>query len=190
MIGPVTYLDVVIFGVPFVLGLIVVWRGVGRSLLSMPVRLLVSLSLGWVAGIAAAIYLEINQAGLPDRASNQFGVSRFGGLVGIRALAFIIVFIVLMLISARVRAHLVGDDANDHVGVADRLLRFAVGAVLGLALTLIVAVPNYMFYEAFTSDASQPDAVRRSISLPLIRHVSGSARSMLERLVPSSLGQR
>jgi hypothetical protein len=45
-------------------------------------------------------------------------------------------------------------------------------------------VPNYMFYEAFTSDASQPDAVRRSISLPLIKHVSNSVRSMLEGLVP------
>ena len=120
----------------------------------------------------------------------RFGVSRFSALVGIRALAFIIVFIVLMLISGRIRAHLVGDDANVHVGVADRVVRFAVGAVLGLALTLIVVVPNYMFYEAFTSDASQPDAVRRSISLPLIRHVSGSVRSMLERLVPSSLGPR
>jgi hypothetical protein len=36
----------------------------------------------------------------------------------------------------------------------------------------------------------EPDALRRSISLPLIRQVSGSARSMLERLVPSSLGPR
>jgi hypothetical protein len=190
MIGPVTYLDVVIFGVPFILGLIVMWRGVGRSLLSMPVRLLVSLFLGWVAASAAVIYLEINQAGLLDRASSQFGVSRFSALVGIRALAFIIVFVVLMLIAGRVRAHLVGDDANVHVGVADRVVRFAVGAVLGLALTLVVVVPNYMFYESFTSDASQPDAVRRSISLPLIRHVSNSARSMLERLVPSSLAPR
>ena len=67
MIGPVTYLDLVIFGVPLVLGLIVMWRGVGRSLLSMPVRLLVSLFLGWVAASAAVIYLEVNRAGLLDR---------------------------------------------------------------------------------------------------------------------------
>jgi uncharacterized membrane protein required for colicin V production len=190
MIGPVTYLDVVIFGVPLILGLIVMWRGVGRSLLSMPVRLLVSLFLGWVAASAAVIYLEVNQAGLLDRLSNQVGVSRFSALVGVRALAFIIVFIVLMLILGRIRAHLVGDDADVHVGSVDRVVRFAVGAVLGLALTLIVVVPNYMFYEAFTSDASQPDAVRRSISLPLIKHVSNSMRSTLEGLVPSGLAPR
>ena len=83
-----------------------------------------------------------------------------------------------------------GDDANVHVRAVDRMVRFAVGAVLGLALTLIVVVPNYMFYEAFTSDASQPDAVRRSISLPLIKHVSNSVRSMLEGLVPSGLAPR
>src|ERR1700687_2333020 len=126
VIGPVTYLDVVIFGVPLILGLIVMWRGVGRSLLSMPVRLLVSLFLGWVAASAAAIYLEINQTGWLDRGSSQLGVSRFSALVGIRALAFIIVFIVLMLISGRIRAHLVGDDANVHVGVADHVARFAI----------------------------------------------------------------
>jgi uncharacterized membrane protein required for colicin V production len=190
MIGPVTYLDLVIFGVPLILGLIVMWRGVGRSLLAMPVRLLVSIFLSWVAASAAVIHLEVNQAGLLDRASNPFGVSRFSALVGIRAVAFIIVSIVLMLISGRIRAHLVGDDVDVHVGVVDRAVRFAVGAVLGLVLTLIVVVPNYMFYEAFTADASQPDAVRRSLSLPLIRHVSNSARSMLERFVPSSLGPR
>src|SRR5207245_2675081 len=94
------------------LGLIVMWRGVGRSLLSMPVRLLVSLFLGWVAASAAVIYLEVNQAGLLDRLSNQVGVSRFSALVGVRALAFIIVFIVLMLILGRIRAYLVGDDAD------------------------------------------------------------------------------
>ena len=190
MIGPVTYLDVVIFGVPLVLGLIVMRRGVGRSLLSMPVRLLASLFLGWVAASAAAIYLEVNQPGLLDRASNQLGVSRFSALVGLRALAFVIVFVLLMLISGRIRAHLVGDDADVHAGVVDRVVRFAVGTVLGLALTLIVVVPNYMFYEAFTSDASQPDAVRRSISLPLIKRVSNSVRSMLEGLVPPGLAPR
>jgi hypothetical protein len=84
----------------------------------------------------------------------------------------------------------VGDDANVRVGVADRVARFGVGAVLGLVLTLIVVVPNYMFYEAFTPDtAQQPDALRRSISLPLIKHVSGSARSILERMVPSNLAR-
>jgi uncharacterized membrane protein required for colicin V production len=190
MIGSVTYLDVVIFAIPVLFGLIVMWRGVGRSLLSMPVRLLVSLFLGWVASSAAAIYLEVNQAGLLDRASSQFGLSRFSALVGIRGLAFILVFIVLMLISGRIRAHLVGDDADVHVGVVDRVTRFSVGVVLGLVVTLIVVVPNYMFYEAFTSDTSQPDAVRRSITLPLIKHVSNSVRSMLEGLVPSGLAPR
>jgi hypothetical protein len=80
----------------------------------------------------------------------------------------------LVLISARIRAHLAGDDADVHVGVVDRVVRLAVGAVLGLALTLIVVVSNYMFYEAFTSDARQPDAVRRSISLNGRHVTSGS----------------
>src|SRR5258708_36303568 len=107
MIGPVTYLDMVIFGVPILLGLIVMWRGVGRSLLSMPVRLLVSLFLGWVAASAAAIYLEVGQPSLLDWAGNLLGLSRFGVLIAMRLFAGFIVLVALMLISARIRAHLV-----------------------------------------------------------------------------------
>ena len=185
MIGPVTYLDVVIFAVPLFLGLIIMWRGVGRSLLSMPVRLLVSLFVSWVATSAAVIYLEVSQTSLLDWAAGRLGVSRFGVLIGIRVLALLIVFVGLMLVLGRIRAHLVGDDADVRVGMADRVARFGVGAVLGLVLTLVVVVPNYMFYEAFTPDPEQhPAALRRSISLPLIKHVSDSAKSMLQRFVP------
>ena len=187
MIGPVTYLDVVIFGVPFVLGLIVMWRGVGRSLLSMPVRLLVSLFLGWVAASAAAIYLEVSQASLLDWTGDRVGFSRFGVLIGVRLLAGFIALVAVMLVLGRMRSHLVGDDEHVTVGLADRVARFGVGAILGLVLTLIVVVPNYMFYEAFTPDPEQvPAALRRSISLPLIKRVSNSAKSILERIASRS----
>jgi hypothetical protein len=91
-----------------------------------------------------------------------------------------------MLVSGRLRAYLVSGDANVTVGVAERIARFAVGAVLGLVLTLIVVVPNYMFLEAFAPDPEHvPTVFHRSLSLPLIKHISDSAKSMLERVVPS-----
>ena len=202
MIGPVTYLDVVIFAIPVLLGLIVMWRGVGRLLLSMLVRLLVSLFLGWVAASAAAIHVEISHAGLLDWASNQFGVSRFGALAGIRALVLVVVFALLMMVMGRIRAHLVGDDADVRVGAADRdkdrskrglLALVAAPSRLGDVTAeskQVVADPHRESPHHALDPFVGPDMLRRSITLPLIRHVSDTARSTLERLVPSSLGAR
>lgn len=186
MIGPVSYVDLVIFGVPFVLGLIVAWRGVGGSLLSMPVRLLASLVLGWLVSAAAVVYFEGSQVSLLDWTGEHLGLSGLGVLAGLRWLSGIIAVVVLMWVSGRLRAYLASTDANVTVSVAERVTRFAVGAVVGLILALIVVVPNYMFLEAFASDAEQvPSTFRHAISLPLIKHISGSVKSMLERTVPA-----
>jgi len=183
----VTYVDLAIFGVPLILGLILMWRGVGRSLLSMPVRLLVSLILGWLASGAAVIYFDVSQASLLDWTGNRLGLSRLGVLTGLRYVTGAIVVVALMLVSGRMRAYLVRDDANVTVGAAERVARFGVGAVLGLVFTLILVVPNYMFLEAFASDPEHvPTVFRNSISLPLIKHISDRAKSMLERVVPSN----
>ena len=185
MIGPVTYVDLVIFGVPFVLGLIVTWRGVGRSLLSMPARLLVSLVLGWLASVAVVVYFGGNQAGFLAWTGDHLGLSRLGVLAGLQWLSGIIAAVVVMWVSGRLRAHLVSGDANATVGMGERLARFAVGAVIGLVLALVVEVPNYMLNEAFAPDPQHVSgAFGGALSLPLIKHISGSTRSMLEGLVP------
>jgi hypothetical protein len=183
----VTYVDLVIFGVPLVLGLIVLWRGVGRSLLSMPVRLLVSLGVGWLASGAAGIYFEVNQPSFLDWTGDHLGLSRLGVVAGLRWLSGIIAAVVLMWVSGRLRAYLVSGDANVTVGAAERVARFAVGAVVGLVLALVVEVPNYMLNEAFAPDPDHVSgAFGRSLSLPLIKHISDSTRSMFEGVVPKN----
>jgi hypothetical protein len=191
MLGPVSYVDLVIFGVPLVVGLIVLWRGVGRSLLSMPVRLVVSLVLGWLAGAAVVVYFEVNQASLLDWTGGRLGLSRLGVLAGLRWLVAFVVVVALMLVSGRVRAYLVSGDANVTVGVGERVARFAVGAVVGLVLALVVEVPNYMLNEAFAPDPGRvTDVFGRPLSLPLIKHISDSTKAMFEGIVPEHLGPR
>ena len=98
------------------------------------------------------VYFEVNQASLLDWTGGRLGLSRLGVLAGLRWLVAFVAVVALMLVSGRVRAYLVSGDANVTVGVAERVARFAVGAVVGLVLALVVEVPNYMLNEAFAPD--------------------------------------
>ena len=67
-------IDVVDFGIPVVLGLIVMWRGVRRSLLSLPVRVLVALLAAWLVSTAASAYLVVEAQSFLDAIGQRLGL--------------------------------------------------------------------------------------------------------------------
>jgi membrane protein required for colicin V production len=96
------------------------------------------------------------------------------------AIIFLIVLIIVHLVTARV-----SDTIQDSgVGMIDRVLGFVFGAVRGFVLIVI----PYMFYEAFFPDPSnQFEWVRSARSLPYIKSAGNTFRTILVRVVPSSL---
>jgi membrane protein required for colicin V production len=91
-----------------------------------------------------------------------------------------VVLIIVHLLTARI-----SDSIQDSgVGMIDRVLGFLFGAVRGFVLVVI----PYMFYDAFFPDPStQFEWVRNAQSLPYIKSAGNTFRTILVKVVPSSL---
>ena len=177
MIGPLTYLDAALLGVAVLSGLLAMYRGFTREVLSI---------LSWVAALAAVLYFVLYHKPAAEQLAKQYlssmeakqGTAVVQILMG--AIIFLIVLVVVHLITARVSDSIL----DSRVGMVDRLLGFVFGAVRGFVLIVI----PFMFYEAFYPDpANQAPWVRQSKSLPYIKSTGNAFKTILVRVVPSSL---
>lgn len=181
-------IDVVVFVVALLLGLIVMGRGVGRALLSIPVRLIFASVLAWLISSLAVIYFVVYQPPLLSAMVSRIGLPSPIVLGYVGWILFVILLVALLFILSRIKAHVLKENSDTRVGTITRASRFVFGAAAGLLLVLVFAVPTFMFYESFMGD---PDALTSqlsgSISLPLIKRISDVTRPLLERSLPPSL---
>jgi membrane protein required for colicin V production len=171
MIGPLSYLDAALLAICFISGLLAMYRGLTRELLSI---------LSWVVAAAATFYFVWFHHGLAADMAQQMGTQLRIAQIAVGALIFLIVLIIVHLITARV-----SDSVLDsQVGMIDRVLGFIYGVARGL---LLIVIP-YMFYDAFLVDPKKPETewtwVNKSVSYPLIRDVGISIRSVLLNRLP------
>ena len=171
MLGPLTYLDAALLGVAFLSGLLAMYRGFTREVLSI---------LSWVAALGALLYFVLFHKPAAESLAKQFNVPVPVSQIVMGAIIFLIVLIIVHLITARI-----SDGIQDSgVGMIDRVLGFIFGAVRGFVLIVI----PYMFYEQFFPDpANQFDWVRNARSLPYIKSAGSTFRNILVKVVPSSL---
>jgi hypothetical protein len=180
-------IDVVVFGIPVVLGLIVMWRAVRRSLLSLPVRVLVALLAAWLVSTAASAYLVVEAQSFLDAIGQRLGLPVAFVLSGIDWIVFLVVLLAVLSVLSRIRSRVL-QNATQSVGVVPSTSRFAVGAVCGLLLVICFAVPTLVFSDAFQSDANQlATEFQGSISFPMLKYVSDQARSWLQGVMPPSI---
>ncbi|HRY08044.1 MAG TPA: CvpA family protein, partial [Hyphomicrobiaceae bacterium] len=96
---------------------------------------------------------------------------------------FLIVLIIVHLITARVSDSIL----DSRVGMIDRILGFLFGAARGF---ILIVIP-YMLYDAFMVDPKKPENtwpwVQKSQSLPYIQSTGNSIKTILIRIIPSSL---
>lgn len=171
MIGPLTYLDVALIAVAFISGLLAMYRGFTREVLSI---------LSWAVAAAAVLYVVLNQKQLAKEMADQMGTQLPVAQIVLGAVVFLIVLIVVHLITARLSDTIL----DSRVGLIDRVLGFTFGVVRGF---ILVVIP-YMFYEAFFPDpAQQLPWVREAQSLPYIKSTGNTLKTVLVRYVPSSL---
>lgn len=174
MIGPLSYLDAALLAICFISGLLAMYRGLTRELLSI---------LSWVVAAAATLYFVLNHKSFAADMAQQMGTQVAIAQIGVGALIFLIVLIIVHLLTARL-----SDSVLDsRVGMIDRVLGF----IFGVARGFILIVIPYMLYEAFIVDPKNAESewvwVRKSQSLPYIKSAGGSIRNVLMRYMPSSL---
>lgn len=171
MLGPLTYLDAGLLAIALLSGLLAMYRGFTREVLSI---------LSWVAALGALLYFVLYHKPAAEDLARQFSVPVPVAQIVMGAIIFLIVLIIVHLVTARI-----SDSIQDSgVGMIDRVLGFVFGAVRGFVLVVI----PFMFYENFFPDPNnQFDWVRRSQSLPYIKSAGNTFKTILVRVVPASL---
>lgn len=169
MIGPLTYLDAALLAVGFISGLLAMYRGLTRELLSI---------LSWVAAAAAALWGFLSLRKLAEEMAQQMGTQVPIAQIVISGLIFLLTLIVVHLITARISDSIL----DSRVGMIDRVLGF----VFGVARGFILIVIPYMLFSWFIPDLdTRYDWVGRSMSLPQIKGAGNALHQvMLEQVMP------
>lgn len=171
MIGPLTYLDAALIAVAFISGLLAMYRGFAREMLSI---------VSWLVAAGAVLYFVLYHKPFAEEMAQQMGVQVAIAQIVVGALIFVIVLIVVHLITARLSDAIL----DSRIGMIDRILGFIFGVFRGF---ILVVIP-FMFYEAFFPKPEQQYPwVRDSASLPYIKATGNALRSILESNLPSSL---
>jgi membrane protein required for colicin V production len=184
-IGPFTLLDLVLLAILAISGLVAMYRGLTREVLSI---------LSWVVAAGAVAYFIKYHRGIAEELAKQFSdpvqtSHIYIAQVAIGAPLFVIVLIIIHLITSRI-----SDTVLDsRVGAIDRILGFAFGIVRGFVLVVI----PYMFAVSFVCKESVarsttqgckqgdlPPWVENAKSLTLISQTSSTLFSILSRYAP------
>lgn len=165
MIGPLSYIDVALLALAVISGLLAMYRGLGRELLSI---------VSWIVGGAAGGYFYLNQQKLAADITASLNLpSPKIAQIGIAALVGLITLIVVHLITARISDSIL----DSRIGVIDRSL----GLVYGVLRAFLIILIPYMFYQHFTPEKSEPpEWVSKSISRNML---DGASRALKPTLL-------
>jgi membrane protein required for colicin V production len=170
MIGPLSYLDAALIAVAFISGLLAMYRGIVREVLSI---------LSWIVAAGATLYFVLNYKKVAEDMAQQMGTQVAVAQIAIGAVIFLIVLIIVHLLTARISDW----TLESRVGMIDRILGFIFGVARGF---LLIVIP-YMFYESFIPDQNAHFPwVRDSKSLPYIKSTGDAIRVVLETYLPAA----
>ena len=142
-----SYLDAGILALALISGLLAMYRGFSREILSIG---------SWIAAAAAAAYFIVMQKPLAEHITTQMGIPSIQiTQIGVGAIIFLITLIVVHLITSRV-SDLVLDS---RVGMIDRVLGFVFGVARAFVLVL---VPYMGLSAAVEKKENQPEWVNKS----------------------------
>jgi membrane protein required for colicin V production len=186
--GILTYLDAALIAVVAISGLVAMYRGFTREVLSI---------LSWVTAGLALLYFIRSHRALAEEIAKQFSnpvqtVHVYIAQVAVGAIIFLFVLIVVHLITS----HISDSVLDSRIGAIDRILGLGFGVARGLVLVVI----PYMFAVSFVckdganralSQGCQPGELPRWVedarSLGMISQTSGTLYGILSRYVPSAL---
>jgi membrane protein required for colicin V production len=168
MIGPLTYVDAALLTICFISGILAMYRGFSREILSI---------VSWIVAGGAGAYFFLYQKKLAEDVSQQMGLGQpLIAQIGLAAVVFLITLIIVHLITSRISDSIL----DSRVGVIDRIL----GLGFGVARGLIIIVVGFMLYLHFEPErAKQVEWVSRSKSYDLLLATGQALKGPLSGLV-------
>lgn len=171
MIGPLTYLDAALLAVCLISGLLAMYRGVTREVLSI---------VSWIVAAGAVLYFVLRHKKFAEEMAQQMGTKVEIAQVAVGSVIFLIVLVIVHLITARMSDAIL----DSRVGMIDRILGFAFGVARGF---ILIVIP-LMFYEAFQPDENQHlKWIKEARTLPYLKATGNFIRTVLIQYAPSSL---
>ena len=166
-----TYLDAALIAIALLSGLLAMYRGLTREVLSI---------LSWIIAAGAVAYFVFYQKHVAQDIADQIGAPVQVAQIVVGGLLFLIVLVIVHLITSKISDTIL--DSN--IGMIDRILGFC----FGLARGFILIVIPFMLYENFFPDPQQQFPwVRQAKSLPYIKSTGQSLKAMVEQYVPDKL---
>ncbi|MGE3708784.1 MAG: CvpA family protein [Hyphomicrobiaceae bacterium] len=166
MVGSLSYLDIALLALCFISGILAMYRGLSREVLSI---------LSWIVAAGATAWFIVSQKQVAEDVARQIG----GGplivvQLGIGAIIFVIVLLIVHLFTSRISDAIL----DSRVGLIDRIGGFAFGVVRGFIIVLIV----FMGYDHFVPQQDQFAFVRQAQSRELLLNAGKSIEPTLESL--------
>jgi len=166
-----TYLDAALIALAALSGLLAMYRGLTREILSI---------LSWIVAAGAVAYFILYHRAVAEDIAKQIGAPIQIAQVAVGALLFLIVLVVVHLITSRISDSIL--DSN--IGMIDRILGLAFGVARGF---ILIVIP-FMLYENFFPDPkTQLPWVRNAVTLPYIKDTGQGLRSLLVRYIPANI---
>jgi membrane protein required for colicin V production len=169
MIGPLTYLDALVLAIASFSGLLALYRGFAREVLSI---------LSWGVAAGAAFYFWKYHEPIARDVAQQIQAPPQVAQIGIALMIFLIVLVIVHLVTARISDTIL----DSRIGLIDRILGLGFGVLRGFVLVVI----PYMFYAEFYKLDDQVKWVRDAKSLPLIQRTGDTFKSILQQYTPEA----
>ena len=184
-----TYLDFLLLGIVSISGLVAMYRGFTREVLSI---------LAWLLAGAAGVYVANYQLWLAEELAKQFSSAPqpfhlIIARIAMGAGCFLVVLIPVHLVTS----HISDNVLDSRIGAVDRILGLGFGVVRGF---ILVVIP-YMFAVSFVckegatraiSHGCQPDELPRWVekaqSVDLIKQTGSTLFGVFDRLRAVSPG--
>ncbi|MEL6288290.1 MAG: CvpA family protein [Pseudomonadota bacterium] len=162
----VTILDMGFLALAVVSGLLALYRGFSREMLSI---------LSWVAAAAATYFFITGYPEVGENLAGQLGQRKELVQIGLGVVMFIIVLIVVHLITSRLSERVL----DSRIGMIDRLLGLIYGVVRGALLLIVV----FILVKLVVPPESFPPWVKDAASYSFIDSSSDAiADAVLKRL--------
>ena len=172
MLGPLTYLDAVLLAICGISGILAMYRGLSREVLSI---------LSWIAAAGAAAYVGLFQRGLAmDIARQISGGAEVPGSqimivqIGLGGLVFVVTLLVVHLFTSRISDAIL----ESRIGLIDRIGGFAFGVARGFVIVLIL----FLGYTKFFQEKDQHDIVTKAKSRAILQNAGRALEPPLQYL--------
>ena len=187
-IGPFTLLDLVLLAILAISGLVAMYRGLTREVLSI---------LSWVAAAVAAFYVIFYQQGFAEELAKQLAnPPQQVHLIIARIIIGSAIFLIVLIIVHLITSHISDTVLDSRIGPIDRILGLGFGVVRGF---ILVVIP-YMFAVSFVCKDGATRAIAQGCQpgeLPvwiedarsknMIKSTGSTLFGVLDRFVPKGI---